>query len=406
MGRGALPGLGLLLVACAGYEQGAQESVVRDSAGVSVVEYPQGIPTGPSWSLAAEPTVVIGEADGPEETLFSRVVAAVSGPDGALVIADGQSREIRWFDENGEHLRTVGGSGDGPGEFRHLSWVGRLNGDTIGAWDRSARRLSFFSSAGDLVASQEVGPIEATFDSPPGTFITMTPQVRGIFGDGSMLAELIIVYPNVAPGVRRDSVPLMLFDRGTEEWDRIGTILPAELFIDSESAVALPLPFGLRTQLAVADEWAVIGWGDEAGLTVIDRGGSARAVIRPNLERIRLGQDEIDADRRARIEVIAEPDRDAYRRALQAVAYPNVRPAHGRIVAGRNEFWVEAPSGSGAPESSSWLVFSDSGQYLGSLEAPGGLQITDVGDDHVVGVLTDELGVPRVVRFELRRGVF
>lgn len=214
------------------------------------------------------------------------------------------------------------------------------------------------------------------------------------------------MYPNVAPGVRRDSVPLMLFDRRTEEWDRIGSILTVELFIDSESAVALPLPFGVRTRLAVADEWAVIGRGDDAGLTVIDRRGRARAVIRPHLERIRLGQGEIDADRRARIEAISDPNRDEYRRALQAVTYPSVRPAHGRIVAGRNEFWVETPSGSGASESSSWLVFSDSGQHLASLEAPGGLRITDVGDDHLVGVLTDDLGVPRVVRFELRRRVF
>jgi hypothetical protein len=38
-----------------------------------------------------------------------------------------------------------------------------------------------------------------------------------------------------------------------------------------------------------------------------------------------------------------------------------------------------------------------------SVEVPSDFRITEVRHDHLVGVITDELGVPRVVRLELRR---
>lgn len=395
-----------LLVACGGEEQGLGELIVRDSAGVPIVEYPHGLISAPVWSLEVEPTVVLGGLDGPEETLFSQIVAAFSGRDGTLVVADALSREIRWFDGTGGHLRTIGGRGDGPSEFQVLSWVGRLRGDTIGAWDSSVRRLSLFSLAGDYLASHQVEPILSNFDSPPGTFIAPTPRVLGVLGDGSILAELIMVYPDVPAGVRRDSVPLMRFDPVIDDWERIGTTLTGELFIDSHSEViqGLPLPFGLRTSVAVAHDWAVFGWGDGTGLTVVDSKGRREAVIRPNLDRLAVTPNEIHSDRTARIQAVPEGIRDEYRIALEAVPYPSVHPAHGAIVAGDGEFWLEALDSAVERSAHPWFIFSRSGYFRALVEVPVGLRITDVRSDHLVGVHTDEFDVQRVVRFELRRG--
>jgi hypothetical protein len=199
----------------------------------------------------------------------------------------------------------------------------------------------------------------------------------------------------------------MLWDDPAREWRRLSAPIAAEFFIDPASDVlpVLPLPFGIRMRVAVADEWAVIGWGDERGFTVIDRGGDTRAVIRPRLGRVPVTRDEVELDRRTRVNAAAPEDRDQLREALQEVPYPEVRPAHGRIVAGDGEFWVEESDGGDSNGHSRWLVFSLSGEVLGSIEVPSSLGITDARSDHFVGVETDDLGVPRVLQFELSRDV-
>lgn len=402
------------IVAACGMDgtQVGSDAVVQDSAGVSIVTYPSGIGSAPEWILAEEPTVEIGEVDGQPEMLFSRVVTAFEGIDGTIVVGDATSREIRWFDEDGRHIRTIGGRGDGPGEFRSISNVERLGADTILVWDEIGRRLSFFSNQGDFLSSELVGPVlgavEGSFDAPPPgrMILPLTPWVLGFFRDGSVLAHPLMAYMDVPAGVYRDSVPLLRFDRSLMDWERIGTMLPGEAYYDPNSDVimTLPLPFGIRTQAAVADEWVVIGWGDEAGISVLNSTGQAESIIRPGFLRVPISQDEIEEDRNARIEARGETDREQFRRELQAVEYPTHRPAHGRIVAGEEEFWVESSVTEADQDARLWFVFSRSGQVLGSVRIPNSLNITDVQRDNVVGVVTDELGVPKVMRFALQRG--
>jgi hypothetical protein len=395
-----------LLVACENEVRVSEEAIVRDSAGVSIVEYPDGVGDPPMWLLETSPSTVLREVEGRPETLYSQIIAAFSGTDGTLVVADATSRELRWFDRDGEHIRTVGGRGEGPGEFVNLSRVRRLSPDTILAWDGSLRRVTLFSQDGEFLTSHVIVDVPEVFDAPPGRFIAgATPSIRGFFRDGSVLAHPMMLYIDVPAGIYRDSIPLIRFDPRVGSWERIGTTLPPEYFFDTKSNVlnSLPLPFGISTRTAVSDDWAVIGWGNDEGLTILDRMGQPRAIVRPNFTRVPVSRDEIEQDRRERVEARPEADREQYRRALESVSYPSLRPAHGAIVAGDDEFWVEALNGPVEQDINRWYVFSESGQVLASLEVPSEVRITDIQNDHLVGVVTDDLGVPRVVRFGLRR---
>ncbi len=50
-------------------------------------------------------------------------------PNGNVVIA--ADNELRLFAPDGTYLRTLAGKGDGPGEFRTIQDVWRLDGDSI-----------------------------------------------------------------------------------------------------------------------------------------------------------------------------------------------------------------------------------------------------------------------------------
>src|SRR5688572_2268538 len=126
--RTAFTGVGLGLLAC-GPDRGATTSqfVTRDSASVTIVENAAPIWTDSAdvWRVQAEPAVTIGVVEGAPEYQLFRVRHALRLEDGAIVVADGGSREIRFYDSAGRHIRSIGGDGEGPGEFRVISLLAR-----------------------------------------------------------------------------------------------------------------------------------------------------------------------------------------------------------------------------------------------------------------------------------------
>ena len=85
--------------------------------------------TAPEWQLTLETSIgpkslAVG-GGGPEE--FGRVTTAMLGPGDEVYVGDSQYLEIRVFGLDGEHRRTFGRDGEGPGEFpghiNSLAWV-------------------------------------------------------------------------------------------------------------------------------------------------------------------------------------------------------------------------------------------------------------------------------------------
>ena len=79
-----------------------------------------------AWSV--DEIVRIGDAaEGATENSFGDIRAVTFDPLGRIWVVEGQANEIRIFDEEGRHVRTIGGDGDGPGEFSYpmgITWDG------------------------------------------------------------------------------------------------------------------------------------------------------------------------------------------------------------------------------------------------------------------------------------------
>lgn len=112
----ALPGI-VLAAACGGgpADEGPELATRVDTVG-SVVRVSN---TGdaPEWELV--PVVSIGprsalESNTPEA--FGSVYGIAFGAGGDIFVADGLNREVRVFGPAGQHLRTFGRQGEGPGE--------------------------------------------------------------------------------------------------------------------------------------------------------------------------------------------------------------------------------------------------------------------------------------------------
>ena len=109
----------LPLVSCAGGEGGGAAFTERDSAGVTIVENVRGSwSEAQSWRLSPEPAVDIGVLEGAPEYQLFRVGGALRLDDGRIVVANGGTGELRFYDEAGSYLSASGRKGEGPGEFK------------------------------------------------------------------------------------------------------------------------------------------------------------------------------------------------------------------------------------------------------------------------------------------------
>ena len=189
---------------------------VRDSAGIRIVENARA-----AWSateamrLGGSPALVIGSRpEAPYE--FSRVVGALRLTDGRIVVADGASLELRFFDPAGTFMRSVGRRGEGPGEFRRMGSLVRLPGDTLAVAGPFAE-ISFFTGQGEFV-HQALAALPR--DGSAGIPITAAVLQGRAFVRG------LVTQARTPRGARWiDSIPLTLINSDTVELGRFPAML-------------------------------------------------------------------------------------------------------------------------------------------------------------------------------------
>lgn len=92
------------------------KGTIEEVDGVTVVRNPEEpIYTENVFSLEKE--LSIGEADGPEEYMFSELDSVSVDEEERIYILDSKECHIKVFDKNGIYLKTIGRRGQGPGEF-------------------------------------------------------------------------------------------------------------------------------------------------------------------------------------------------------------------------------------------------------------------------------------------------
>jgi hypothetical protein len=396
--------VGIAAWGCGGESGGGAEPVVRDSAGVRIVENPDVAPSpdgGMVWALTEEPVLIIGALEAAPEYQFNRARGVVRLSDGRIVVADAGSSELRWYDPSGAHLATAGRQGEGPGEFVGLGGAALLPGDSIVAYDDRLRRFSVFDGAGDFV---RVNALDA--EGFPGMNY---PVFVGAMGDGTVLMlgrvlqiqgmkEGPIVSPMTAWRYAPDGTLL----------DSLGTFYGWEATVaisQQGQRVAMRIgdrPFGRNTSVAPLPNGFVVGTPLRYEYEVHGPGGVLRQIVRLDRPNAAVTADDIAAYQESRLEDLEDANAiRARREELSELTYPETLPAFGYpIVADRGgNVWV--PDFMAGEEVRTWTVFDPEGRRLGTVRTPADLRVFDIGSDWLVGVWQDELGVEYVREYGL-----
>jgi hypothetical protein len=145
----------VLLAACGAGPDRSPTVVVRDSAGVRIVESKGAAwRTGEEWRVDSRPLLEIGQVDGDPPYQFFHVSGVELLPDGGVVVVDGGSAQLRRYGPDGRHLWSAGGRGAGPGEFQQPVYLGRYDDGSFAVWDRRLARLTVIDADGRVVRTE------------------------------------------------------------------------------------------------------------------------------------------------------------------------------------------------------------------------------------------------------------
>jgi len=367
----------------------------------------------PRFDLAE--VVEIGRHGDATAPLLHRVTdAEFLGIDEFAVASD--EGEILVFGIAGELRRKMGRQGEGPGEFRFIQDIVRLDDNGILAWDPAQDRVTAFTPDGRL-----------DFTCTPTWALSKQAGVGfvGAFTEGSFVLEDRSVRPsdqNTPSGLRSDTIPYLLFDRSGTLVRTLGELVRHPRYFDANSGYQRFL-FAPSVVSGIVGDELYVSETDSIIVQRFDSAGVARGTLRlersprpvtePDIEagwreraaQIAMAQQQMLAQTAATLgeeaaAATAERIEQAVARDREKVEPGEFLPAYKSIVvASDGSVWLEEymhPS----EDITRWFLMNDDFLPVGWIELPPNDRLLAAGSSRLIVLRRDELDVESVVVYE------
>lgn len=365
----------------------------RDSAGVEIVTALRPLWGDSSpWRIDPEALVDLAESGSGDNHRFHEVRGMVRRSDGSLAVADGGSDEIRLYSASGEFERSVGGRGEGPGEFERIVGLTRGRGDTLIALDH-ADRVALF--APDLT-------FVGYFALPHFSLAVHA------LDDGTLIVESEMMSLEILERGGLVRVPTILWRVEPDDavTDSIGETAGEEqhVVVSGPHQGQTGTLFGRRSHIATHGGTVHHGHAVSMEVEELAATGELVRILRVPSFPLTLGAEAISAERNA---ILGDDPPSWWERTVADIPAPSTRPAYdGLFTDPSGAVWLRPFRGrteQKGPET--WQVLANDGRWLGGVEFPEDFEVMGIETDVVLGVWRDELEVehPRVLRL-LRDG--
>ena len=343
------------------------------------------------------------ESDAAELTAPQTVLADSN----RIYVLDPGAFGVHQFDRRGQWISTIGGRGEGPGEFRRPVAMGRLS-DTLWVADRGLSRLSFISLEGVHLRS-------VRFSTISGSTIMMPQRA---FSGGRIASVPYISARSTAP---IDSLPILLFNedgnvQDTIAWRALGqttvSISTREGGVDGDiRTMSINHPFDRRSLLAYdpRSRWLYLAtWragsngADALELLQIASTGDTVAVAHLPLGRETLSRRKVrsyatrihgDLPESFRSRVSAGELASAF---MQQVAKPSETAVDAMIAGENGTIWLREADRTSVAASEHWSAYRFGEGFTESIQLPVGQHLLAGSERMLWTVSRDELGLPTV----------
>lgn len=407
----------LALAACGDTGTSEHAETLRWTASVDTVGDTVRVHTvsGQVWPSDARlvSRVSIGVLDGAPEYQFGNLRAIAVDERGRMYVLDGHGPVVRAYAPDGTYVGDIGREGEGPGEYKRPdSGLGVLPDGRLALRDPGNGRITLYDSAGAYVDSWPLA----------GSMNTSNPMI--VTADGVV----------VTPVIKNLGTSVFEWQRGMARYRADGTVdtvdVPvldveeAQVSGENENSSSITgVPFSPGQEYAYSPlGYFVTGVTDELSFFLLKDGELVRAISR-DVEPVPV----LPEEKAIRREQITKNFRDNFPGwRWNGPPIPDVKPAYSDfIVALDGRIWVRRHTPSVLAmtaeerraeeerterpvnpyrEPVRFDVFEPDGGFLGSVDAPDGFRTYPqpvIRGDTVWAVVTDELDVARLHRFEL-----
>ncbi|MGH7695797.1 MAG: 6-bladed beta-propeller [Gemmatimonadaceae bacterium] len=399
----------LILANCRANDSKDSASTTVDSAGVRITTINASPSALDEWALAPATDLTLTGAETGDSAAFAYVGASRWLSDGRIVVVDAEARRLLLFDDKGRLVKTLGRRGAGPGEFRNVSSVTVLPGDSLLTFDRSLRRLTVWHPESGYVRGMPVG----------GTSLESWPEDAWLWQRGNVVVLQLSITP-------QDSIPPGA--GGVRRWpmrarltllDTSGRALGSSPQFDGMYTGIYErgdtrLPFSNRPFAAVGRDRIYFGSGATFALAYLNSEFAAVGELRWPAQREDLSQAEVAAVKAEAVALAGTrvpPDQlvRPFEINFAAQILPRERPAIGRVFVDHNDrLWVErfeaTRLGSSLQKAGDrWTVLNRDGAPVARLRLPSATRLEDVRGTRALLVVRDSLDVQTVVVREIRK---
>lgn len=365
------------LVGCSAPPSAQQAVASWDSGGVRVVlnRHPKWA-EGQGWVFSsASPVLFQGPMDLHDGVILS---------DGTVVGLDRDAKMLHVFAPTGELIRSVGGEGSGPGEYREPTEMAPYRGDSVVVYDRRLGRTTVLSSRG------ETGRLI------PVRIPTPRVQLLGSLDDGSIVVLAATFTPQ--SGIWRDTAALVRIPAGGGSLDTVATVPGAEFYdaIFRGSRQFGVRPYGRSTIGSARGRRITINRGEGCDVETLLPSGELVTRARHPCARSPITDEVVTA---AEADELAGFRSDEARQFATAFyeaelrPYPDFAPPYDALLTDASgRIWARRYSLAGDSPARPWAIFDEEGRWLGEVMVTGNFRLIHVADTTALGQVVDTLG--------------
>ena len=341
---------------------------------------------------------------GDENFQFYRVFSVIQLSNGNIVVSNSGTHELRFFDSNGNFIKSTGQNGRGPGDFGDFSSMRlyKYNDDSFLVYDYANIRVQIFSNDGELVTANSLEKINNAGTS----------SIIGVYTDGSVLILAVIGSGAMRPGNPGAVIQHEFgFHRLLPDWtyDKMVHKIPARPRIENEYRGTTNFPYIPLTAdpIYVTDSinGALFSIASDPSITRVDTAGIITHIFQWNLPGTKTDSIWDRYKQEYYLEPLSStPDRKAqYEHMLsQDLPIPENIPAISELkIDVEGNIWAKRfllPW----DETAIWDILSSNGDWLTTIEVPQSLVITEIGSDYLLGY-TRRNGFIEIIKIPLRK---
>lgn len=334
----------------------------------------------PLYEILFERQARFGDTD---DVYIGSMAGVAVMDDGTLFLADRTEAVIHIYDASGEYQTSIGGKGEGPGEFLSVSSV-RLNDGELFALDTQQQRVSVFD-AEELNYLQSYSLVGDANDLS-GFPLAAEP----LSGD-----RFFVLYNSMQrenEKFYRRYLPRIMDTEGTTLSSEFIEFPPSEmLMLQSDNMIRiLSLPFMGEAHIGFnQNEEIVTGFSDRFLFHVLSLEGDT-------LRSIYHSKTPVPLDR---TEMLANIEDENSRKEISAMDIPETRQAFETFyVDDENRFWVSAPTEN--TDVNEWWLLEETGEKLAEFSRLATDRVVMLKSDTAYFMETDEeTGLQEIVKY-------